>query len=358
MDEISNQTDILNQLLKNYCGIVGILSGTDIEETEIKLGVIFDIRENIKEGSSLFEIAFLDKNQLYNDGYDTIISARLSILGRKCNDTSKHICLVVNRHGVTNKKIEIASVDFGTHIGVITMTKRFNDIVFHFSDKELICKLLFKISKEYIFNMDIVSLFGVMKKENYARVILSVIGHDKNRAIFDEMMCHKRLYISGDGNAIANYNVGSQFKRCEVFHKVYRGVLGNIAFKENSNDSPLKPVYFEVQFHFDMKENHVSENTLFEFGLTPRNLIDKHKALKYHSNAIIVAISPCKPDLFCVYYWQEGKSHDKYTELDHYDLQKYVTKFKHYLHQFGIKIDPYKREISIYWIDYKKNPFT
>lgn len=79
-----------------------------------------------------------------------------------------------------------------------------------------------------------------MEKDNSARVILSLIRHDRNNASFDKMTCHKKLYTSGDGKAIANHNVGSQFKRGGVFYKAYRGVLRNIAFKENSKGFSLK----------------------------------------------------------------------------------------------------------------------
>lgn len=357
MDEITAPTHTLNEVLKNHNAILGILSVTDLETKELKLGVMFDILENIKDHSPLFEITFLEKKQLYNEmhGYYSSASSRLSILGRRCTETSNNICLVVNRQGVTYTKTEISSSNNGTYIGVITMTKRFKDVVFHFSDKELICKLLLKIPIDNIFKRDTVSLFGVMENDSSARVILSVIRHDRNIVIFDEMMCYTRLYTSGDGKAIANYNVGSQFMQGGAFYKVYRGVLGNIAFKENSQGFPVKPAYFEVQFHFDVKlRNRISDDTLFEFGLTPRNLIYKHKVLKYHPDAIMVTISRCKPQLFCVKYWQEGKTYRTYTTLHHYIKGKYNHEFENYLHQFGITIDPHKHRINLYWIDKEK----
>ena len=359
MDEITAPTHTLNEVLKNHNAILGILSVTDLETKELKLGVMFDILENIKDHSPLFEITFLEKNQLFNEmyGYYSSASSRLSILGRRCTETSNHICLVVNRQGVTYTKTEISSSNNGTYIGVITMTKQFKDVVFHFSDKELICKLLLKIPIDNIFKRDTVSLFGVMEKDRSARVILSVIRHDRNIVIFDEKMCYKKLYTSGDGKAIANYNVGSQFMQGGADYKVYRGVLGNIAFKKNSKGFPANPAYFEVQFHFDGKlRNRVSDDTLFEFGLTPRNLMYKHKVLKYHSDAIMVTISRCKPLLFCVHYWQEGKPYKTYTDLHHsmYIPGKYKNEFESYLHQFGITIDPHKHRISIYWIDKEK----
>ena len=135
---------------------------------------------------------------------------------------------------------------------------------------------------------------------------------------------------------------------------MYHGVLGNIAFKENLQ----KPVYFEVQFHFDVKlEDITFADTLFEFGLTPRNLIDKHKVLKYHSDAIIVTISRCTKKLrLCMMFWQEGKSYKLYSYLKQYNMEKRTSSetYKNFLYQFGLKIDPHQHKMSVYWIGQEK----
>ena len=343
-----------HQQLKKYNGILGVFYVSITEETEIRIGVMFEIQEKINDDSSLFEIAFAEKRQLENDAFDWTVKTSLSIVGRRCNKTSKHICLVVSRRGVTYKKTEISKTSGGTYIGVVTMTKRSDDVVFHFSDKELQCKLLFKIATDHIFNKDIVPLYGVVDKNKYAKVILSVIRDAKNSASFDEMSSHKNIYTSGDGNAIANFNVGTLFKRGGTFHKSYRGVLGDIAFKEDTeNDESffLKPEYFEVKIHFDVNLRDLkSEDSLFEFGLTPKNLTAKHAILKYHSEAIIVTISRCTKRLrLCVMYWQEGQHYQQYNIL-----HTYVEKYENYSCQFGFKIDPYQHQVSVYLIHEKK----
>lgn len=359
MDEISNPTHLTNQELKKYNGIVGISLRTDLEETVIKLSIMLNIRENIKNGSSLFEIAFLEKGQLHNDESDPTASSRYSLLGRRCYDTSKHICLVEKRNGVTYRQTEITRAEKGIYVGVITVTKRSNDVVFHFSDKEPICKLLFKVPKDHIFNEDIVPVYGLTEKHKSAKVILSVTRDAKNSATFDEMTCHKNLFTSGDGKAIANYNVGSQFKRGGIFYKVYRGALGNIAFTENSKDSPLKPVYFEVQFRFDINLRNITPNEmLFEFGLTPRNVIDEKPVPKHHPDAIIIAISRCTEKLrLCIMYWQEGKSYKTYTYLKKTKIDYFAEteEYEHFLYQFGLEIDPHEHKMMVYWIGREKD---
>lgn len=350
-DVIANTNRYVKIRLENYHGILGIFSVGNIGEFQIKISVTIDIQKKIKGDNPLFEIAFAERKQLKNDAFDRKIKTSLSILGKKCS--SKHMCLIVQRRGVTYKKMEITGINVGSYIGVVTMTKENDSIVIHVSDKEPICKPLLKLPQDNIFNNDIVPVYGVTKNDSTARVLLTVIRDVDNVASFDETTCHKTIYTSGDGKAIANYNVGIQFRRGGAFSKAYRGVLGDIAFKENNNDNEsflLKPDYFEIKVHFDVDlRNTEVESSLFEFGLSPRNLIDNHRVLRYHSSAIIVSIGRCTKRLrLCMSYWQDGTQDRMYTAFGQY-YEKVNDSFT-----FGLKVDSSEHIVSVYLVNERK----
>lgn len=348
---VANTKRYVKERLKNYHGILGIFSLGNLGKFQIKISISVDIQKRVKGDDPLFEIAFAEREHLKNDAFNRQIKTSLSIRGKKCN--SKHICLTVQRRGVTYTKLEITSVNVGSYVGVITMTKENDSIVIHVSDKEPICKLLLKLPQDNIFNKDIVSVYGVTKNESIAKVLLTVIRDADNIASFDEATSHKMIYTSGDGKAIANYNVGIQFRRGGAFSKAYRGVLGDIAFKENRNDNEsilLKPDYFEIKVDFDADLRNIEvESSLFEFGLSPRNLIEKHAVLRYHSSAIIVSVGRCTKRLrLCMSYWQDGNQDRIYTAFGHY-YEKVNDSFT-----FGFKIDPSEHKASVYLINEKK----
>lgn len=351
-DIIANTKRYVKERLKNYHGILGIFSvGGNIGEFQIKISITIDIQKRIKGDDPLFEIAFAERKQLKNDAFGRKIKTSLSVLGKKCS--SKHICLNVQRRGVTYKKMEITSINVGSYVGVITMTKENDSIVIHVSDKEPICKPLLKLPQDNIFSKDIVPVYGVTKNDSTARVLLTVIRDGDNIASFDETTCHKTIYTSGDGKAIANYNVGIQFRRGGAFSKAYRGVLGDIAFKENNNGNEsflFKPEYFEMKVNFDVDlRNTEVESSLFEFGLSPRNLIENHKVLRYHSSAIIVSIGRCTKRLrLCMSYWQDGKQDRMYTAFGQF-YEKVNDSFT-----FGLKVDSSEHIASVYLINERK----
>ena len=165
------------------------------------------------------------------------------------------------------------------------------------------------------------------------------------------------------GIIFADHSGAKKIQIGGAYPELYRGVLGDIVFKDypkNDKSILLKPTYFEVKIHFDKDlRDFKSEDTLFEFGLTPKHPFEKHADLKNHPAAIIVAISRCPEKVqHCVMYWQEGKRQQRYNfiKID-------VEKFGYHWIFFGLKIDPNKRKVSVRFASEKDlkvrtNPFT
>ncbi|XP_061180239.1 uncharacterized protein LOC133188768 [Saccostrea echinata] len=331
-----------------YHGVAGMISLGNLEDFEFRVGIFYEIQKRITKHIPLFEIAFAEKKFIENDELNWPIKKSLSIKGKKCGE--KSICLTVGKHGVIYKEIEISkSYSDSFYIGVITIIKRNEDVHIYFYDRTQQCNLLFKLSQINIFNKNLRSFYGVMENSRDAKIVLSIIRDAKNVERFDEMTSHKDVFNAGDGYAISNYNAGTNFKRAGSLKQAYRGVLADVAFKQNENESLLiKSEYFEVNFLFDVNlREYDSQDSVFEFGFTPKHLIKKHSKLKYHSDAVLISISRCTKRLrLCISYWQNGTQHKIY-----HPIGRYEPKYEDYNITFGLKIDATENEGSVYYID-------